>query len=232
MILTFAALLVVALVVSWLLASSISDNNDLGWRTVLPAIMLLIVFAAVGVARWVKLSRLGAMLALSGIALGLPDGAWLTYQFAVGRPATSATAFAASPAIWAAVRRHAAPTDGIANNPLFLQDMTRWPVNISWALLANRRSCFGGNELAVAFAPVSEERRTEINELFTRVFAGTGSAADVTELATNYQCHVVVLTPEDGAFERDPFAASGLYRLAELVPGKWKIYRRIPNAQP
>ena len=43
----------------------------------------------------------------------------------------------------------------IANNPLFLKDLTPWPVNISWALLANRSSCFAGREMAIAFAPLS-----------------------------------------------------------------------------
>jgi hypothetical protein len=32
------------------------------------------------------------------------------------------------------------------------------------------------------------------------------------------------VTAEDGAWDRDPFAKSSLYRLAETRAGKWRIY--------
>ena len=59
----------------------------------------------------------------------------------------------------------AAPAARIANNPLFLEDLTPWPVNISWALLSNRSSllCWprDGNSFcaAVAPAPLPNRRR-------------------------------------------------------------------------
>ena len=46
-----------------------------------------------------------------------------------------------------------------------------------------------------------------------------------TTLATRYQCRTVVLTPQDGAWANDPFAASGDYTLADEKPQRWKIYR-------
>ena len=55
-----------------------------------------------------------------------------------------------------------------------LQDLTPWPANMSWALLADRSSCFAGRELALAFAPLPPDRREAINAQFIRVFAGTG----------------------------------------------------------
>jgi hypothetical protein len=227
--LTFAALLVTSLMVAWLLASSFGDNNDLGWRAALPAIMVLTIFAAVGLTRWLRTAKIAAAAAILAIVLGVPDGVWLTYQFASGRAAPSAAVFASTPAMWAAVRRYSGPSERIGNNPHFLQDMTRWPVNISWALLSNRRSCFAGNELALAFAPLSEARRNEIDAQFVRVFAGDGSLSDVEELANRYECRVIVVTAQDGAFMRDPFATSPRYRLAELETGKWKIYVAAPN---
>jgi hypothetical protein len=48
--------------------------------------------------------------------------------------------------------------------------------------------------------------------------------ADVSLLARRYDCHVVVVTPRDGAWLRDPFAKSADYRLAEEAPAKWRIY--------
>ena len=73
-----------------------------------------------------------------------------------GTPTADGAVFAQTPELWQAVRRYAAPTARVANNPLFLQDLTPWPANISWALLANRSSCFAGRELALALAPLSE----------------------------------------------------------------------------
>jgi hypothetical protein len=34
-----------------------------------------------------------------------------------------------------------------------------------------------------------------------------------------------VLTPQDGAWSRDPFAASALFTRVEEADGKWRIYR-------
>jgi hypothetical protein len=66
--------------------------------------------------------------------------------------------------------------------------------------------------------------------LFIRVFAGSGSANDVRDLALRFGCRVIVLTAEDGAWQRDPFAASRLYQLVESSPERWRIYRSISAA--
>ncbi len=110
------------------------------------------------------------------------------------------------------------------NNPLFLRDVTPWPVNISWALLADRSSCFAGREMALAFAALPADRREAINAQVVRVFAGRGGADDVDELAKKFACDVVVVVPQDGAWNNDPFAASPNYRLAESRDGRWRIY--------
>ena len=123
-------------------------------------------------------------------------------------------------------RRHAAPAARIANNPRFLADLTPWPVNISWALLANRSSCFAGREMAIAFAPGPPERRAVIDAEFLRVFVGQGTPNDVHDLAMKYGCDVVVLVPQDKAWDQDPFAESPDYRLAETRERRWRIYVR------
>ncbi len=112
------------------------------------------------------------------------------------------------------------------NNPLFLRDVTPWPVNISWALLADRSSCFAGREMALAFAPLPPPQRDAIDTQFIRVFAGEGTAADVNDMAKQYGCEVVVVVPQDKAWDNDPFAASTDYRLAENRDGRWRIYVR------
>jgi hypothetical protein len=211
------------LTASWLLASTLGDNNDLALRAVLPAVMVLIAAAAAGMMRSPRRVLIGA-ITLAGLLLSLPDTAYLMRSDVVGDDVPDAKVFVQTPQLWAAVRRYASPTARVANDPLFLQDLTPWPVNMSWALLADRSSCFAGRELALAFAPLPAARREAINRQFIRVFAGQGSAEDVSEMVKKYGCDVVVVVPQDGAWQNDPFAKSPDYRLADAREGRWRIY--------
>jgi hypothetical protein len=221
-----AALTGISLVIPWLLLSTLGENNDLGLRAVLPGAMILIVFAAAGLAMWLRQGRrIAAAAALCGLVLGFPDAAQITYGNVIARPSQPGKEFAQTPEMWEAVRRHAAPAERVGNNPLYLAALTPWPVNLSWALISNRSSCFAGRELALAYAPLTAARREEIAGEFTRVFAGDGSENDTRALAVQFGCHVVVVTAQDGAWLRDPFATSSLYRLVEARPDRWRIYR-------
>jgi hypothetical protein len=217
-----------SLAISWLLVGTLGDNNDLGLRAVLPAAMILIAGAAAGMMRAPRRGWIVAT-ALGGLVLSLPDTVSLIRSNIAGTPAPDASAFAQTPELWAAVRRYAAPTARVANNPLYLQDLTTWPANISWALLADRSSCFAGRELALAFADLPGERREAINAQFIRVFAGQGTPADVDDMAKKFACDVVVIVPQDGAWGHDPFAAGPDYRLAEFRDGQWRIYVRVAD---
>jgi hypothetical protein len=222
----FVALAGVGLFVSWLLASTLGDNNDLSLRAVLPAVMILIVGTAVGILSSPRRALIVAM-GVGGLVLSLPAALQIIHYNVTGEDVPDARSFAQAPELWAAVRRYAAPTARVANNPLYLQDLTPWPANMSWALLANRSSCFAGRELAIAFAPLPPERREAINAQFIRVFAGQGTAGDIDDMAKKFACDVVVVVPQDGAWTNDPFAASGDYRLAENRDGRWRIYVRV-----
>ena len=225
----FACLAAAGLGISWFLVSTLGDNNDLGLRAVIPAEVVLIVITAAVSAGLPSVPRravIGAT-ALIGLALSVPDFAQTIHDNIISpqRP-PDAKLFAQAPEVWAAARRYTAPSARIANNPLYLQDLTPWPANISWAVLANRSSCFAGREMALAFAPLSAERRSQVNATFLRVFAGEGTMDDIHDLATRYGCDVVVLLPQDKAWDRDPFAAVPDYRLAEARDGRWQIYVR------
>jgi hypothetical protein len=222
---TLACLAGAGLMASWLLVSTLGDNNDLGLRAVLPALAVQIAAAAAGVTLLPR-RRLIAATAIGGLILSLPDGAQMLRSNVLGTPQPDGTVFAQTPQLWAAVRRYAPPEARVANNPLFLQDLTPWPDNIAWALLANRSSCFAGRELTLALAPLPADRREAINAQFTRVFAGDGTAQDVADMANTYRCDVVVLVPQDGAWSKDPFATSQAYRLADGGDGRWRIYVR------
>ena len=222
-----AALVATSLLASWLMVSTIGDNNDLGWRAVLPGLLILSAFAAAGLADApFRLPRAARIAAVVLIPIGLPHTIAIARHNLLGSPSDEAPVLARSVELWEAVRRHADPADRIANNPLFLQATTLWPANISWALLADRSSCYAGRELALAFAPLSAERRKEIDAQFVRVFMGDAALDDIRDLARRYDCRIAVVTPQDGAWQRDPFAASPLYRLVEAEPGRWRIYLR------
>ena len=225
----FACLAGTGLVVSWLLVSRLSTNNDLGLRAILPAEVVLIVMTAAGMAG-LKSGSLRAPIvaaALTGLVLSLPDTIQTVRDNIVApQQPPDALVFAQAPSLWAAAREHAAPTARIANNPRFLADLTPWPVNISWALLADRSSCFAGREMAIAFAPLPPARRAEADAEFVRVFDGQGTPNDVHDLATTYGCDVVVLVPQDKAWDHDPFADGTDYRLADVREGRWRIYVR------
>ncbi len=220
-----AALAAAGLIVSWLVVGTLGDNNDLGLRAVLPAAMVLIVAAAAGLMQSPR-RRVIAALALGGLVLSLPDTAKMMRSNILGTPRPDGAVFAQAPDLWAAVRRYVPPSARVANNPLALSDLTPWPVNVGWALLADRSSCFAGREMALAFAPLPAARREAVNAQFVRVFAGEGAAADVHAMAHDYGCDVVVLVAQDKAWSNDPFATSPDYRLAENRDGRWRIYVR------
>jgi hypothetical protein len=219
------ALALVALLIGAWLSITFSDNNDLGWRAVLPAVFVLTIFAATGLARWLaRPSPLMAALALALLLLALPRSLQLVAENWRGTLSPSGKAFAATQDLWAAVRRHTGAAERVANNPQFMGDMTPWAINISWALFADRASCFANSGLVLPYTSLSSDRVEEIDGQFQRVFDGHGNADDVRDLATRFQCRVVVLTLQDGAWSNDPFAVNALYALAEAKPG-WKIYR-------
>jgi hypothetical protein len=222
----FGVLAVTGLAISWLLVSTLGDNNDLGLRAILPAAVILIAAAATGiVAAPSRAARAAiAAAAFGGLILSLPDSAAMIYANWRGDAAADASVFAQAPELWSAVRRYAPANARVANNPLYLQDLTPWPGNMSWALLADRNSCFAGREMAIPFAPLPPQRREAINSQLIRVFAGQTAPADIGELATKYGCDVVVVVPQDGAWTKDPFAASAVYKLAESREGRWRIY--------
>jgi hypothetical protein len=223
-----AGFAVACLSVTWLLRSTI-DNNDLGWRAALPAILLLTVFAAASWARWlVRPWRWPAAAALLLAALGLIQSGEKFREAIDGQRPGDAAGFARSVQLWAAVRRAASPGARVANNPLMLATMTPWPDDISWALLSDRPSCYAGWASGIAYAGVPRDALLRIDALFKRVFAGAAQAGDVEALSVHYDCAIAVLTPADGAWLHDPFAVSRAWRLADAKPEAWRIYARLP----
>jgi hypothetical protein len=223
----FVILIVVSLGAGGMLVSTLGENNDLGWRAVLPAIFSLIAVAAAGLSRlYMRPLRPVVLAAVALIAVGAPEAVQIVENNIFALTSERSKAFAAAPELWRAVRRVAAPDERVANNPLSMEKVTPWNVNIGWALMANRRSCFANVALVgpLAALPLAESNR--ISDQFIRTFDGRGQNSDVEDLVKLYKCSVAVVTPEDGAWKNDPFAASPLYRLVD-GGAAWRIYKVV-----
>jgi hypothetical protein len=228
-IVALATATVAALGCAWLLVSTLAVNNDLGWRAMLLASCLLIVFAGIGMARWIEARRWWPIgIALAFFAAGFPETIAQAQRDVAGHRKDDSALFAAAPTLWARVRDFAGVDDRIANNPLAMRSLTPWPINLPWSLLADRRSCYATWELTQVFSSIPHDRLHAIDDQFVRVFAGRGDAGDVRDLATVYDCRVIVVTPEDGAWSHDPFRDSPWYELVDEQADRWRIYRRRP----
>ena len=218
------AVLAGSLLTSLWLRSTV-DNNDLGWRSIVPALLLAAPLAAAAGVRGIRERKTWAMAAMALAVLGVPGLARLLHDNAAGRLGTGDPSFAASAPAWAALRRLSGPADRVASNPDLAAGMTPWPINIAWALLADRPSCYAGWATAHAFAPVPTIEMYATDQEVHRVFAGAPRAGDVADLALRLHCRFVLVLPGDPAWARDPFAASPLvYRVVSAGPG-WRIYR-------
>ncbi len=228
-----SAALAGALACAWLLASTLAVNNDLAWRAMLLASTLLIVFGGVALSSWVQRRRWPFLaLAALPLLLGLPETVKQIQRDVFGSERPDSRAFADAPALWERVRASSGVDERIANNPLALRSLTPWPINLSWSMLSDRRSCYATWELTQVFSSIPHDRLRTIDTLFVDVFAGRGNADDVAALADVYDCAVVVLTPQDGAWNDDPFRDGRRYRLVDERPDRWRIYRREPGGGP
>ena len=224
--LSLVVLTAASLTTAWLLASTIG-NNDLGWRAILPAVLVLTAFAAAGLARWIAVRAYAAAAgALVLFAASLPDPVLIGDL--TGKTTDQAPAFAKAPALWAAVRRYAGPLDRVADNPLSFDEITDWPVNPAWAMMSNRASCYSGWETARAYVDLPQRRITDVDAQFIRIFNGKGVADDIRQMARDYGCRVVVLTADDEGWDTDPFEHSPYYRLAQEDEDAWRIYVSTP----
>ncbi len=212
--------------VVWLVRSTL-DNNDLGWRAAIPAYLILAPAAACIAERVIAERKYSVVVCALVAVLGLPQTFIFARDYLLGQRPGDAAGFARAEPVWQAVQRLAGPDERIANNPRAVQAATPWPVNIAWALLADRPSCYAGWETVLAYATVSRAKLETISARFDRIFDGKAGRGDVEALAAQDNCRIAVVTPADGAWLNDPFAAGPIYRLIAQAPA-WRIYRRAP----
>ena len=213
---------------------SVIANNDLGWRAIIPSVLVMMAMASAFAANsvehrpWVHFTR-NAVIVLT-LVPGILAGLWFVRTNDLNfilypRQTEAGRGFVSESALWQAVRNVTPPDEAIANNPSDLASLTPWPGDIGWALLSRRRHCAVGGSYLLAFRPVfSLAIRSEAQILLGRVFSGQGSDEDLRAMRDKFQCRTLVVTPRDGLWAKDSLGKSQIYKLVDQT-NEWKILR-------
>ena len=82
--------------------------------------MVLTIVSAASLARWIaERAVVPVVLALLLLAVGLYESVGYLRENAAGASTPQGRVFARTPELWAAVRRHSAAGERVANNPMF-----------------------------------------------------------------------------------------------------------------
>lgn len=232
-VLVLAAAVVVSLLATGFLSSTVTANNDLGWRAVLPAVLILVAISGAGMAAAIRQRvTIRRVLMFAVFLLAAFQAVLVLSSNLFPTPTGSGREFTGSIELWRDVRSVSSPLQRVVNNPDYLGKVTPWPVNISWALLSNRRSCYAARNLVEALVPLPREELDEIDALFRRVFTQGPESGDVRRLAFEFGCEIAIVTVDDPIWPIDPFAENLTYELVVARRDRWRIYRRRNESMP
>ncbi|WP_246094063.1 MULTISPECIES: hypothetical protein [Mesorhizobium] len=209
--------------------------NDLGWRVIIPSLLVMIAVTAALFSSQIGEStltgRLTTITAIVFLAPSILAGAQFVYlsdfQFRVQGPETlEGTAFRASPEMWKAVRQLTPSDEAVANNPLDFANVTYRPGNISWATLSQRRNCATTLGFLRSYAAqLTPNQASEVYNLFVEAFRGEVSESHLRVMKEKYLCKTLVVTARDGLWDKPELNNSSVYKLVSEKEGKWRIYR-------
>lgn len=213
-------------------------NNDLGWRTVMLPVMLLMIWAAAGLAD--LLHRLlpsgrkapgggsgkgpGLILTVSAV-LWISGVVWTVLLVKYHKQCVSVSAeehamrqdFLAHKAAWDNLRELTSPDDLVQCNPDAFSAMTTWPCNLGWVLFSNRRIGFSTPEHTFVYAHgTPAEERAAYYAVLTNVFSATPNPDAVRRLREQYGIDALLITRRDRVFASTAIEDSGLYRATDV----------------
>jgi hypothetical protein len=238
------------LLVAQLLASSIY-NNDLGWRAVLPPIMLMSVWAATalvdlgscravgaGLPGWGSRSLLARFpraflhMSVAALTVGLLAAAavwrWPVAEYLKhDRPALR-RALVAQEQGWERIRLLTDPEDLVQDNPDSpYQTLFRVPIT---ALLADRATAYAGREWVEVYAYTYDRDTMQRQyETVRSVFGSDVTKERLLVLRDRLRVKALLVTTADPVFRSKEIDRSGVYELAESAPG-YKIYLAISRS--
>ncbi len=183
---------------------TVIDNNDLGWRSVLISIMLLVPLAACRLSTLSRPIQIGCVV-LALALVNLSGSAWDKLEHF---PAHQLKPLSAQSL--AAIRHYVTEDDYFATTPLDWPGSNPYPGNLDFMLLTERRSCYASRGAVHAYCYY------ELRPLYLwmqKLFAGEFSQKDVEKLR-QYQCSKFIFHQTDKNFDKDAaLAAVGLRKV-------------------
>lgn len=223
--------------------------NDFGWRVVTIATLLLTVWSAVGLAdlflspaakchwrlpagrtRWLPVAQLAAVVLMMLGALDIFHALQTPITpFPGARDVERLTAhrvFRDQVRAWELARQWTGPRELVQSNPEGIRGFQPFPVNLSWAMFADRRTALADRQYGAISALLHGEDFHKPFERIVNVFSAAPDPESVRFLAERLRVKVLVVSPMDGAWGNDGIARSGHYRLVHEEPDAFKIYCR------
>src|SRR5262249_13755708 len=229
-----------------LVRSVIVANNDFGWRSVLPAVLILSGWASIGMYHiasralfggWVPRSpMLRERVAVVGAALSVPL-VMLGNLNAIGfrerlRPLVVSDEqrglhrdFFRQRKAWEAVRAATKATDIVLSNYRAFERVTLFPSNAPWALFSDRRSLLGDPRCAFYYGRHLGPARIDEEAAFVdRIFSGGASYEDVDVLANAKRVEAILVTSHDPLWNA-PATLESQYQMTRQTR-HWRLYLR------
>jgi hypothetical protein len=220
---------------------SVIINNDLGWRVVLPPVLLLIIWTAVAITDWLETlrrSRFGQLprAAMAGISIVIFLGTWgLGYSVRfVGeavkhREGDSASTrlgqyFMKQPLAWKRVRELTSAQDIVAVNPKSFEYITTWTANAPFSLFGDRCTLVSDSSTPLVFShQASRDRFTSDLKFLIHFFNNTPSQREISRLAVDFQARALLVTPLDTLWNNGALDGNQYYALAVDAP-EYRVY--------
>ncbi len=224
-----------------LLVRSPLVHNDLGWRGILAAVLLLAAFAGTALAAlWDRLRqgpaprRLWIVAGLAAMlgALSLAGTHRELGQFVLS-PLSSIqrdqhTRMLAAGQAWQRVQVLTRADAIVMAGPSAFSAVTRPSGNIAWALFGDRRLLLTDYEWGLIFAHhVREAAVAALDKLQSDIFDGTAHSDEVARLKTHHKVSAILVAPTDAIAGTNFLTSAGHFRHAETVRG-FEIFLATP----
>ncbi|EIJ42113.1 hypothetical protein BegalDRAFT_1213 [Beggiatoa alba B18LD] len=222
-------------------------NNSFGWRSVLPPVMLLLVWAGVAatlpytldLSQWrenalfVRLRKWIPLLISIGVTIGILTTIRIVHlprNFLDKSPEVTQLhqGFLRQYDAWATVRRLTEPTDIVQSNPDGYISLTPWPATLGYAVFADRKIAYANVEYATVFAyRYDPEKNKKQYQLIKDVFARPVSVEELSILRNQYKIKALLVDQHDPIWSSTYIEQSGVYRLAHQDTD-YKVYLATP----